>query len=320
MITRDQRLSFEAQTVAGGSAATAQALAARLKAGLDPADLKALAALWLHAAAAAPERLPAIYDASAVAWLGAPVSAPAIVLADAAPEVIPQAFWDAYWDLLETPGIMLDAGGVTQRTAALSGSLSGGLGARVGRAALAYPGCAAAVDQGYPERFTLAALSRCPRGSLGGEFHALIVDNGFDLEVLDREALGLAKMAPPLDYLNARILQCHDLWHLVAGYRTTSLHEVAISGFQMGQFGHHYSSMFLAMVLSRVAFERPEGGGLMLDTILAGWKHGRESPPLLGVDWPALWALPTEDIRARLGLVPYASPWPADLFEQLTAA
>ncbi|WP_411287825.1 Coq4 family protein [Phenylobacterium sp.] len=320
MITRDQRLSFEAQTVASGSAATAQALAARLKTGLDPADLEALAALWLHASAAAPERLPAIYDASAGAWLGAPVSAPAVVLADAAPEAIPQAFWDAYWDLLETPGIMLDAGGVTQRTAALSGLLSGGLGARVGKAALAYPGCAAAVDQGYPERFTLAALSRCPRGSLGGEFHALIVDNGFDLEVLDREALGLAHMAPPLDYLNARILQCHDLWHIAAGYRTTSLHEVAISGFQMGQFGHHYSSMFLAMVLSRLAFERPEGGSLMLDIILAGWKHGRESPPLLGVDWPALWTLPTEDIRARLGLVPYASPWPADLFEQLTAA
>ena len=320
MITRDQRQSFEDQTVAGGSAATAQALASRLKTALNPADLQALAALWLHTATAAPERLPAIYDASAQGWLGAPVSAPVVAPADAAPEAIPRAFWDAFWDLLETPGILLDAGGVTQRTAELSGLLSGGLASRVGTAGLAYPGCAAAVDQGYPERFTLAALSRCPRGSLGAEFHALIIDNGFDLEVLDREALGLADMAPPLDYLNARILQCHDLWHIAAGYRTTSLHEVAISGFQMGQFGHHYSSMFLAMVLARVALERPEGGGLMLDVILAGWMHGRESPPLLGVDWPALWTLPTKDIRARLDLVPYASPWPADLFEQPTAA
>ena len=110
------------------------------------------------------------------------------------------------------------------------GPASRALGVRVGQASLAYQGVAAAVAQGYPHRFTLDALARCPRASLGGEFHALIVDNGFDLEVLDREALKLAELTPPLDYLNARILQCHDLWHLVAGYRTTGLHEVAITG------------------------------------------------------------------------------------------
>jgi ubiquinone biosynthesis protein Coq4 len=192
--------------------------------------------------------------------------------------------------------------------------------ARVGRAALAYPGCREAVAQGYPQRFTLAALARCPKGSLGAAFHALIVDNGFDLEVLDRDALGLAQAEPPHDYLNTRILQCHDLWHLAAGYRTTGLHEVAISGFQAGQFGHHYSAMFLGMVLARAAFERPEAAPVLLETITTAWTHGRESPPLLGLDWAALWDRPLEAVRAEIGLSPYASPYPADLFEQLAAA
>jgi ubiquinone biosynthesis protein Coq4 len=163
-------------------------------------------------------------------------------------------------------------------------------------------------------------LARCPKDSLGGEFHALIVDNGFDLEVLDRDALALDKLPAPLAYLNARILQCHDLWHIVAGYRTTALHEVAISAFQLAQFGHHYSSMFLGMVLTRVAFERPEGGPLMLQTILTAWVHGRRTPPLLGVDWPAMWDQPLEKVRARLGVTPYVSPFPADLFEQIEVA
>ena len=214
----------------------------------------------------------------------------------------------------------LGAGGVTQRTAELLAHISPGMRERVARAAFSYPGCEAAAAQGYPERFTMASLAVCPKDSLGGEFHSLIVDNGFDLEVLDRDALKLADLPPPLDYLNARILQCHDLWHLAAGYRTTGLHEVAISGFQLGQFGHQYSAMFLAMVLSRTAFDRPEAATLLLDTILSAWVHGRESPPLLGVAWEAVWDRPMEAVRADLGLQAYVSPGRAGLFEQLAAA
>jgi ubiquinone biosynthesis protein Coq4 len=151
-------------------------------------------------------------------------------------------------------------------------------------------------------------------------FHDLIVDNGFDLEVLDREALGLDKLPAPLDYLNARILQCHDLWHIVAGYRTTALHEVAISAFQLAQFGHSYSAMFLGMVLTRIAFERPEGGPMMLQTILSAWTHGRRTPPLMGVRWERVWDKPVANVRRELGVTAYVSPFPADIFEQLQVA
>ena len=317
-----ERAGFEALAEAGADDNDAvRGLGARLKAQPQPQDVKALAALWLHAAAAAPEELPGIYDAIAEGYLGEPLGAPAIAIATPArPEPIPAAFWASLWELLDEPRSGLGAVNLTTRTAALAGLISPRMQPRVGLAALAYPGVKAAVAQGYPRKFTLAALARCPKDSLGGEFHALIVDNGFDLEVLDRDALNLDKLPAPLAYLNARILQCHDLWHIVAGYRTTALHEVAISAFQLAQFGHHYSSMFLGMVLTRVAFERPEGGPLMLQTILTAWVHGRRTPPLLGVDWPAVWDLPLEKVRARLGVAPYVSPFPADLFEQLQVA
>jgi ubiquinone biosynthesis protein Coq4 len=327
MNSDQDRAGFEALAQAGADADAARGLGQRLKANPQAADLKALAALWLHGAAAAPESLPGVYDACAEGYLGEPVGArpvPTDAAAAAEPEIIPAAFWLALWALLDEPRAGPGAGGaalnVTSKTAALAGLVAPRLQLRVGKAALAYPGVAAAAGQGYPHRFSLAALARCPPGSLGGTFHALIVDNGFDLEVLDRDALGLDKLPPPLDYLNARILQCHDLWHIVGGYRTTALHEVAISGFQLGQFGHHYSSMFLAMVLTRVAFERPEGGAIMLPTILGAWAHGRRSPPLLGVDWEAVWDKPLDDVRTWLEVTPYASPFPPDLFEQLSAA
>ena len=314
------RTAFEALSAVPGDGDGARSRAAAFRARGEAGDLTALAAMWLNAAAAAPEGLAAIYDGAAEGWLGrAPRAAP-MEHKTRPPEPIPQAFWAGFWGLIDAPPGSLGAAGVTQRTAALLGLLGAGLSERLGKTALVYPGVAEAVAQGYPERFTLDALARCPPHSLGGEFHSLIVDNGFDLEVLDREALGLAAAPPPHDYLNARILQCHDLWHLAAGYRTTGLHEVAISGFQLGQFGHHYSSLFLAVVLSRLAFERPEAAPVALDTILSAWTHGRESPQLLGLDWEALWDRPVEAVREQIGLTAYVSPWPADLFEQLSAA
>jgi ubiquinone biosynthesis protein Coq4 len=168
-----------------------------------------------------------------------------------------------------------------------------------------------------PARFNLDALARFPEGSLAADLRAMLVANDFEPEPLSREDLGLAKLPPPHDYLNARILQCHDLWHLVAGYRTTALHEVAISGFQLAQFGHHYSAVFLAMLMTRVAFEQPEGGSILLETILSAWRHGRRSPPLLPVKWETHWARPLAEVRAQLKIEPFASPYPADLFEQL---
>ncbi|MFI4965042.1 MAG: Coq4 family protein [Caulobacterales bacterium] len=322
MSDEQERAGFEALAQAGAQDEAARGLGARLKASPQAADLKALAALWLHAAAAAPERVPGFYDAVAEGYLGEPVGGRP-VRTDLAqpPEPIPAAFWRDLWVLLGEPRSGLTAGNLTTKTAALAGQVSPRLQARVGKAALAYPGVPAAVAQkGYPRRFLLDVLARCPAGSLGGQFHALIVDNGFDLEVLDRDALGLDKLPPPLNYLNARILQCHDLWHLVGGYETTALHEVAISGFQLGQFGHHYSSMFLGMVLTRLAFERPEGGAILLPTILGAWRHGRRTPPLLGVHWEAIWDKPLPQVRAKLGVTPYVSPFPADLFEQLNVA
>ena len=314
------RSAFAALATAGGDGGAARALTRGLKSELAAHDLQRLAALWIFAAASAPETLAEIYDGALEGWRGEAVRAAPVRLIQRPGEPIPAAFWTALWALIDTPPGTLGAGGVTQRTAELGARLASGLRERTGRCALAYPGCAEAAAAGYPARFTLPALAACPPGSLGGAFHRLIVDNGFNLEVLDRDALGLADLPAPHAYLNARILQCHDLWHIVGGYRTTGLHEVAISAFQAGQFGHTYSAMFLAMVLTRAAFEAPQSANLLLDVILSAWAHGRESPPLLGVAWETLWDQPVELVRTQLGVTAYVSPWPADLFEQMHAA
>jgi ubiquinone biosynthesis protein Coq4 len=310
---------FEAMAQGAWSRADALAAVRALRAGEADSAL-AVAAVALHVAAVDPGRLVEIYDALCEGWTGVAPNAPAVA-ADTPATAIERAVLDAVWALALDPDAGRDPADITVRTAAITGEFPEAFQRALAVSARAYPGVELAASAGMPRRFTLEELAACPAGSLGSRLHSLVVDKGFDLEVLDRDSLGLAELPEPLGYLNVRILQCHDAWHEVAGYETTGLHEVAISGFQMGQFGHHYSSLFLAIVLTKVALsESAEAVGFLLDTILSAYRHGRETPPLLPVVWEDVWALPMDELRARLGVTPYDSPYPAGLLETLRAS
>ena len=307
--------AFEAEVLAGGGRAEAVAAARALRAGV-PGAAADVAALALYVAVVAPEPLVAVYDGLCEGWLGAAPDGPEIA-GTPAPGRVPEALWAGLRDLVFDPAAGRDPADITVRTAALTDFLSPEYHARVAAMALHYPGVAEAAAAGVPPRFILEDLAACPTESLGGALHSFVVDNGFDLEVLDRDALGLTDLPYPLDYLNVRILQCHDIWHLVADHKTSGLHEVSISGFQMAQFGHQYSSMFLGMVLAKVAFTQPDAVAFTLDTILTGYRHGRQTPPLLGVEWETVWDRPIPAIRRDLGVTPYDSPYPAWILEEL---
>ncbi len=318
------RPAFAARAAHPTSPPEIAALAAALRASpLDRAPEAPLAAALVHVAFAAPEGLPAAWDALARGWLGGPDPAAPIAAPEAPPEAeVPPALWPDLWSIVDDAlAGTLDALAITARTAALGAHLPEGLAARLAALALAFPGVAEAAAGGIPPRFTLDELAAAPAGSLGAAFHAQIVENGYELEVLDRDALGLEALPFPLPYVNARMLQLHDLWHLAAGYELTALHEIGISAFQMAQFGHHYSAMFLSLVMT-IAAAGPVPGGMapLLDTVARAWRHGRAAPPLLGLDWKALWAAPVEEVRTRIGLPAFASPFPPALVESLRAA
>ncbi len=313
MISPAAKQRFEVLVASGDGDPAACARAAK------QGDMEAaadLGALFARVAFVEPDRIRETYDAAARGWFGEP--SPPMTLSGGSGAVNP-GLWPPFWELLEDESRM-DAGTFTTRTAGLGQYVDDAFARRAGEASLAYPGVPDAVAQGWPERFEMSDLAACPHDSLGGEFHRQIVDNNFDLEVLDRDALGLARLPPPLDYLNVRILQCHDLWHIIGGYHTTALHEVAISGFQLSQFGHNYSAQFLALITARAAFRQQMGVPLLFEIILTGWRHGRSTPPLLGVDWAEIWKTPTHAVRQRLGVSAYKSPVAPDLIEQLQRA
>ena len=306
---------FQKLVLAGGDRDSAVADTEKLRSGDADAAFR-IASLALFVAVVAPEILVDVYDGLCEGWLGSAPDGPE-VRAPAIPGGVSDELWDGLRDLVFDPEAGRDPADITIRTAALTDHLSPAFNARVAAMALHYPGVAEAAAGGVPPRFTLDDLSHCPTDSLGGALYKFVVDNGFDLEVLDRDALGLSDLPYPLDFLNARILQCHDIWHMVADHKTSGLHEVSVSGFQMAQFGHQYSSMFLGMVLAKVAFTSPDAFTFTLDTILTGYRHGRQTPPLLGVEWEKIWERPVPEIRQSLGVIPYESPYPAWILEEL---
>lgn len=293
-----------------------------VKAGDEPARAVLCAGL-LSAAFRHPGSIDALVDGLAEAWLGKPCDVDPVFATEPLPDLgntrFTTQFWEALWLLLDDSS-NLDALNLTARVAALGGTLDPTFGELAEQRSRRHPGAAEPQRRTPPAVISLATLAQAPAGSLAQELHSMLVDNGYDAEVLDRQALGLGQLPPGLRYLNTRILQMHDVWHLSAGYQTTSLHEIAISAFQLAQFGHNYSAMFLAVVVTVACTTRPEGLPILLQIISEAWRHGRSTPSFMAIDWEEEWYKPIGDIRAERGIRPFSSKLPANLFETLAQA
>ena len=265
-----------------------------------------------------PGATQAVYDLIAQTWLTPDAEVRASFSDDWAEAPISADFWVKFWEAVEGPSGGYDALTITQAIAALGGAVDASFGPLAEQCAIAHPGADDAAEKTIPGLLDLQVLSECPVGSLGHELYRLLSANGFDPEVLDRNAIMLSALPPALQYLNTRILQMHDVWHLVAGYTTDSIHEVAISSFQLAQFGHNYSAMFLATAGQIAHRNNPAGFRAFFQVIAEAWQHGRATPPMMAIEWEQQFDQPINEIRDRFGIAPFESRLPPNLIESLS--
>ena len=263
---------------------------------------------------ACPDAASAVYDNVASTWLG---TGPTPEIAEHSPTVpLEDSFWDAFWKVVQGPP-GYDALTITVAVASLGAAVHPAFEAIAERHARNHPGAAIAVTSPIPGHTDIEALASCPPQSLGASLYTMIVENGYDPEVLDRESIKLSAMPHTLHYLNARILQMHDVWHLVAGYTTHSSNEIAISAFQLAQFGHNYSAMFLAAALAMSTTAEPRGFTILMQIITEAWQHGRATPAMMNIEWETEWNNSLESIRAKYAIPTYQSVFPPDLLESI---
>jgi ubiquinone biosynthesis protein Coq4 len=313
-MSRRERLQQSAKRMDSDAIAAAVAAAKRG----DPEGRLQLSAVMAWVAYSCPDACEAVCDNIASSWLGSgpkpevPVDLPAAQIED--------SFWSAFWAVVDGHDAGYDALSITVAVASLAGSVHPQMAELAEHQARHHRGSAEAVKRPIPGHTDIQALAQCPTGSLGRSLYNMIIENGYDPEVLDRESIALSQLPHSLHYLNARILQMHDVWHLVAGYETTSSNEIAISAFQLAQFGHNYSSVFLAAVMAISTFKEPRGFTILMQIIWEAWQHGREAPVMMDIEWENEWDNSLESIRDVHNIPTYESIFPADLLESIETA
>lgn len=222
--------------------------------------------------------------------------------------VVPANLWSDFWKILDAPADDFDGAlDLTLRVVALGTKYDARMIDECEEALMQFDSVKSLIAQ--PEiRLKTSDLENHPEDSLATELLNMLTANGYDIEVIDADTVLLDSSYPAQNRTNRRILQLHDIWHLVGGYGFTSGGEVAISGFQLAQFGQNYSTRFLATVGAKSVFLAPQFAPLLLNVMFDGWKHGRAAVPLLDAPWHQLIADPISQIRSRYGLEPLHSP------------
>ncbi|MGV7121565.1 MULTISPECIES: Coq4 family protein [unclassified Sphingopyxis] len=227
---------------------------------------------------------------------------------DGKPRVaLPRALWDGFWDIIARPPSPGDSElDLTLAVVALGNHYDRRMIDACEAALLEFDGVHELIAQ--PEvRLTTADLERHAADSLAHDLLSMLTANGYDIEVIDADTVVLPGDYPAQNRTNRRILQLHDVWHLVGGYGFTPAGEVAISGFQMAQFGQNYSTRFLATVATKAAVDMPALLDMLLSVTFDGWRHGRATRELIAVPWHHRIADPIERVRADLGIRPLDS-------------
>lgn len=272
---------------------------------------QALAALMTTAAFVHPVDQVPIFDAIASALAsGTDVARRADIIEQALPWVatgkpgvsVPRPLWDGFWAIVsDPPGGGPDALDLTLKVVALGNLYDQRLIDQCEAALLEFESVHALLAQ--PEvRMKTSDLAGYAKDTLATELLTMLTAQGYDLEVIDADTVVLAGDYPAQNRTNRRILQLHDIWHLLGGYGFTGAGEVAISGFQMAQFGQNYSTRFLATVATATAFQLPPLADLLLHVTFDGWRHGRTTQPLIALPWHKRIADPISKIRADLGM------------------
>lgn len=287
-----------------------------------------IAALMTTAAFVDPVAQVPIFDAIAAATAAstdgaaraAQITAALPWVVDGKPRVaLPRALWDDFWTIASKPP-SATAGelDLTLRVVALGHHYDQRMIDACEAALLEFDGVHDLIAQ--PEvRLTTADLERHATDSLANDLLSMLNANGYDIEVIDADTVVIPGDYPAQNRTNRRILQLHDIWHLVGGYGFTPAGEVAISGFQMAQFGQNYSTRFLAMVATTAALHAPIAANMLLTITFDGWRHGRATKELIAVPWHQRIADPISRIRADLNIRPIDSD-AVRMMEALTPA
>lgn len=161
------------------------------------------------------------------------------------------------------------------------------------------------------EPLTLEQLDACAPGTLGAAYRRFIVDNQLEAnlgrnyrdfnEQLHAEGK-LDRLPEDMSYMMLRGFQTHDFLHVVTGYDSSPLGELAIAAFYLAQLRFPYHAMRMAVTLGHAAFVDPSITVPAMDAIVDGWQRGRSTPNLNLERWEEQLHTPLAALQGQFSL------------------
>jgi ubiquinone biosynthesis protein COQ4 len=162
------------------------------------------------------------------------------------------------------------------------------------------PACAALIRDRYiPPAHDLDTLLTLPPDSLGYIYAAEIKRKGFDPNL----HAGMTAKSDA-EYVELRLSQTHDLWHIITGFDTDLIDEIGLQAFHLPQFPYPLATILVATSLISTTLKEPEILPSLLDAIAQGFQMGKTAKPLFAQKWEEGWEKPLTQWQAELNIQP----------------
>ena len=162
------------------------------------------------------------------------------------------------------------------------------------------PACADLIRDRYiPPDHDLDALLSLPPDSLGYIYAAQIKKTGFDANL----HTGMTAKSDA-EYVELRLSQTHDLWHIITGFSTSLVDEIGLQAFHLSQFPYPLATMLVANSLISTTLKEPEMLPQLLAAIAQGFHMGKAAKPLFAQKWEEGWEKPLTEWQAELNTQP----------------
>lgn len=166
-------------------------------------------------------------------------------------------------------------------------------------------------ERHFADPIGLEDLAAMPEASVGRGYHDFLVENGLEKNLATNYTMlhdavaaqgRLDRMPEDMKYAIIRGFQIHDLLHVMTGYTSSPLDELALQAFCLAQLQFPYFGMWMATTTSNMTFLRPDAIVPVMDAISQGWRYGRRTPNLQFAKWETWFSEPLADVRDRSGV------------------
>jgi ubiquinone biosynthesis protein COQ4 len=162
------------------------------------------------------------------------------------------------------------------------------------------PACAKLIDDRYiPPVHDLDRLLTYPENSLGYIYATAMKTSGLDPNL----HVGMTA-ASDAHYVELRLSQTHDIWHILTGFNTSKIGEIGLQAFHLPQFPYPLATMLIANSLIASTLFDPKQLPSLLAAIGQGWRMGETAQALFAQKWEEAWDKPLTEWQAELNLQP----------------